>query len=334
MSEAFVKPPSTQWQETIEPGEDDRFDGFAKQLVAMQKRKSAKYGNGRALHRKQITGLSASLEIFADLPEHARHGLFAQAATYDARIRLSNGSMEKQADSRGDIRGFGIKVLGVSGKNALDGGECKSQEFALIQRAAFGFARVEPFVGLVLAAAEGPIALVKHLVHEHGLLGAIKLLKQLTMAQGGKFTGFASEPFYSAAPIACGPYAMRVRILPETSALSSARPLDWASDMRAQLGRGPVRFALQLQFFVDEATTPIEDATNAWPEAEAPFVTVGRLTIPPQSIGDGQADRLTAAVEATTFDPWNALAVHRPLGNVMRARKAAYFRSEEARGAK
>lgn len=329
-----MKPPSTTWQETIEPGEDDRFETFAKQLVAMQKRKSEKYGTGRALHRKQVTGLSASLEIFGDLPEYARHGLFAKAATYDARIRLSNGSMEKQADSRGDIRGFGIKVLGVSGKNALDGGECKSQEFALIQRAAFGFARVEPFVGLVLAASQGPIALVKHLVHEHGLVGALKLMKQLAVAQGAKFTGFASEPFFSAAPLACGPYAVRVRILPEASALSSARPLDWATDMRAQLGRGPVRFSFQLQFFVDEPTTPIEDATNAWPEAEAPFVTVGRLTLPPQSIGEGQADQLTAAVESATFDPWNALAAHRPLGNIMRARKVAYFHSEQARSAK
>jgi hypothetical protein len=329
-----VKPPSTQWQETIEPGEDDRFDGFAKQLVAMQKKKSAKYGNGRALHRKQVTGLDASLEVFGELPETARHGLFAKPATYEARVRLSNGSMERQADSRGDIRGFGIKILGVSGVNALDGGECRSQEFALIQRAAFGFARVEPFVGLVLAAAEGPLALVKHLVKQHGLFGALKLMKQLAIAQGAPFSGFASEPFYSAAPIACGPYAVRVRIAPEATALSSARPLDWANDMRAQLGRGPVRFQFQLQFFVDEQTTPIEDASNAWPESEAPFVTVGRLTLPPQAIGEGQADQLTAAIEATTFDPWNALAAHRPLGNVMRARKAAYFHSEQTRGAK
>lgn len=329
-----MKPPSTQWQETIEPGEDDRFDGFAKQLVAMQQRKTAKYGNGRALHRKQVTGLDASLEIFGDLPAHARHGLFATPGTYPARVRLSNGSMEKQSDSRPDIRGFGIKVTGVHGVNALDGGECKSQEFALIQRAAFGFARVEPFVGLVLAAADGPLALVKHLVKAHGLFGALKLAKQLAAAQGGRFSGFASEPFYSAAPIACGPYAVRVRIWPEATPLSSARPLDWASDMRAQLGRGPVRFSFQLQFFVDEQTTPIEDASNAWPEAEAPFVTVGRLTLPPQSIGEGQADQQTAAIEATTFDPWNALAAHRPLGNVMRARKAAYFQSEQARGAK
>jgi integrase/recombinase XerC len=38
------------------------------------------------------------------------------------------------------------------------------------------------------------------------------------------------------------------------------------------------------------------------------------------------------AVEASVFDPWHALAAHRPLGEVMRARRVAYFASAQARG--
>jgi len=33
------------------------------------------------------------------------------------------------------------------------------------------------------------------------------------------------------------------------------------------------------------------------------------------------------------FDPWQALMAHRPLGEVMRARKAVYFASQKERGA-
>ena len=40
-----------------------------------------------------------------------------------------------------------------------------------------------------------------------------------------------------------------------------------------------------------------------------------------------------AEVEAAVFDPWQALAAHRPLGDVMRARKVVYFESQKGRGA-
>ena len=52
-----------------------------------------------------------------------------------------------------------------------------------------------------------------------------------------------------------------------------------------------------------------------------------------QALDDAEGTKREAEGEAQTFDPWNALAVHRPLGHIMRARKAAYFASQKARGA-
>jgi hypothetical protein len=40
-----------------------------------------------------------------------------------------------------------------------------------------------------------------------------------------------------------------------------------------------------------------------------------------------------AQIEASVFDPWQALAAHRPLGEVMRSRRVAYFESQKARSA-
>ena len=58
---------------------------------------------------------------------------------------------------------------------------------------------------------------------------------------------------------------------------------------------------------------------------------MARLTLPRQ---DPAADAaLAAEVEAAVFDPWQALAAHRPLGDVMRARKVVYFESQKGRGA-
>jgi len=99
----------------------------------------------------------------------------------------------------------------------------------------------------------------------------------------------------------------------------------------AHLAKGALQFEVQLQFFVDEASTPIEDATNEWPETVAPFVTVAILTIPTQDTESTAGKKLATDIEAAAFDPWNALMEHRPLGEVMRARKVVYYQSQVGR---
>ena len=136
---------------------------------------------------------------------------------------------------------------------------------------------------------------------------------------------------YSAAPIACGPYAVRVRLQPASDEVKPGASADWAGDFRSRLERGPLRFELQLQFFVDEARTPIEDASVDWPEDVAPYVTVGILTLPVQDAQSEAGKALAAAIESAAFDPWSALMDHRPLGEVMRARKVVYFQSQSGR---
>ena len=115
------------------------------------------------------------------------------------------------------------------------------------------------------------------------------------------------------------------RLLPIGSPEPATNNKDWGAEMLGRLARGDLSWELQLQFFVDEATTPIEDASVEW---TSPFVTVARLTMTKPAEGED----LTASTESAKFDPWNALAEHRPLGDVMRARKAVYFVSQKGRG--
>lgn len=324
--------PSTEWRETVAPDETARFAGYAEQFVDMQKRKSAKYGNGRALHRKQLLALRASFEVLPELPAYARHGLFARAGSYDALVRLSNGGTDRARDSTPDIRGFAIKVRGVSGPGAL-GKPTEAQDFLLINQEKFAFPKSEEFVGLVMAASKGNGALFKYLARRYGLLGALKFMARFVATMGRKFSGFATERMHSATPIACGPYAARVRLLPARDKPLADASSDWAADFGRQLASGPLVHELQLQFFVDEQRTPIEDASVDWNEDVSPYVTVARLSIPQQSLDDAAAAALMKEVEQAVFDPWDALAEHRPLGDVMRARKAVYFASQQARGA-
>ena len=135
----------------------------------------------------------------------------------------------------------------------------------------------------------------------------------------------------SAVPIACGPYAVRVRLEPAPSnGAPAASKADYGADLQARLARGPLQWALQLQPFTDERSTPIEDASIDW---VSPYTTVATLHLPRQDLGSSEGQALQARAEAGVFDPWQALAAHRPLGNVQRARKVFYFASQQARAA-
>lgn len=313
---------STEWREVIAPGENDRHERHAAQFVELQKQKTRQFGNGRALHRKQLLGLRARFEVIEDLPEPARQGIFAVPRTFDALLRLSNGGFNRDPDKVADVRGFSIKVLGVDGTAAL-GGAAVSQDFALINHEHFSSPTSETFSHVVTAAGSSPVALLGKVVRSPGLLP--QLLK-VGGALRTPFSGFATQNFYSAAPLACGPYAVRVRLLAASDRPAPTASADWAADILTRLAACPLVYDVQLQFFVDEASTPIEDAAAVW---ASPFHTVARLTIPTQQ-RDGALDD---EVEAGRFDPWNALTEHRPLGEVMRARKVAYYASQQARGA-
>lgn len=324
--------PSTQWKETVAADETQRFAHYGQQFVAIQARKSKKYGVGRALHRKQLTAARGTLEVLANLPEFARHGLFAVPGSFEVWVRLSNGGMDQAPDRRPDIRGFAFRALGVQGESALGNGPAVSQDFALINQEVFGFASSAEFVEFVVAASNGLGALLKHLVRRYGVIAGPRRMLKLVATMGKKFSGFATETMFSAAPMACGPYAVRVRLVPASAnaPATAGAQQDWGADFSARLRDKSLQWDLQLQPFVDMQRTPIEDASVNWP---SPYTTVARLTLPKQDNASPQGLALAQQVESAIFDPWQALAAHRPLGDVQRARKVVYFESQKARGA-
>lgn len=327
-----MKQPSKSFKEVIPPGEEEKFAAYAEKMRAMQKVRSKKYGNGRLLHRKGLMALKAEVHVNAGLPAHAAQGIFATAGKYPAVIRLSNGSLEVQADRMPDIRGFALKVTGVKGKSVLSGNAQSEQDFVMINHSAFSSARAEDFLDVLLALAKGPGALLKHMFKRHGFFGTFGQLRVLTKVIGKKFKGFAVENFSTVLPVQNGDYAVKLRVRPLGDNLPSAKKSDLVADLRAHLAGKPLEYAIELQFYTDAETTSIEDASAEWPESESPFIVVGKLVIPAQPTSGAEYDQFAAQVEKMKFDPWNAIQEHRPLGNVMRARKAAYYVSQQERG--
>lgn len=324
----------------IAPDEAELHAEASRTIARMQEKISAKEGPGRAAHRHQITGATATLRIVGNLPAHAEQGLFVKPDNYPALVRLSNGAVSKQLSARPDIRGFAFRVSGVHGQSALSTGtslrHTDTQVFSLINQPTFGFRTSEDFVGIMAASADGDVALTRH-VASLGPRRALEIGAMLAKMGARPFTGFATEEFFSAAPVRWGDYAAKLRLVPPSGPLSrvaNAVPTTvlgrWYEDLHGRLLKGPITYQLQAQFFTDEKRTPIEDASREW---DSPFITVAELTLRQQDIASEEGREISAQAEASIFDPWVALAAHRPLGEIMRARRAVYVVSERARGA-
>jgi hypothetical protein len=318
-----MKQPSTEWLERIAPDEEARFARGVKVMGDLQRSRSAKFGKGRGLHRKQLIAAAGTLDVLDGLPDHARHGLFARPGRHRVLVRLSNGSSDVQANIVPATRGFALKVLDVSGAGAA-GGTVDHQDFVMTNQVRFQTRESGEFFDMMEASIAGSPNVILHLFRAYGL-GAFPRLGVLVATLARKFNSFAVERFNTVVPICCGPYAVKARLKPVGNPPRATWFSDIAEDMRRRLAAGEVVYDLELQFFVDEATTPIEDASKIWPDAETPIVTVGRLTVrAPEAGADSE-------VEAMHFDPWGGLAAHRPLGEMMRARRLTYRESQRAR---
>ena len=311
--------PSTQWAEVIGDDEQQRHEDFTRVITGLQTRINDRKGPGRAFHRKPVAVLTGRLTVPGGLPEYAAQGLFAQPGEYDVVFRMSNGSIVPQPDPVPDIRGFAFSVRGLDGPGAL-GGSTDRQDFLLINWPAFGFRDSRDFADLVPAAARGQKALAQHLISKRGVLGGpVEMLKQAA-GLARPFSGFATSDFHSCAPVAWGPYAAHVHVSPIGASRNLLAWRDWGADIRDRLEQGPLRWHVEAQFYTDPSATPIEDGRSPWRSAKE---TVAVLE------ADALAD--PDVVESDHFDPWAALVEHRPLGEIMRARKVAYFPSYQNR---
>jgi len=320
--------PSTDWKEIVSPGEAERFERIAETMHGLQL-KSAHGGRpARAAHAKGQLGVEAELEVLPDLPEAARVALFAQPGKYRAYVRYSNGATKRQSDRKPDVRGVAIKLVGVKGKKLIPGLEdAVTQDFLMIRSVVTGFHTADEFVAVVAGVASPPFGMFKAAA-TLGLGRLIEILKGTLKGFSVPMNSLATTRYFSAAPIRFGAYAVHYALKPTATDATGAKPGatdDYlASEMAGRLRAGPVTYDLQVQFFVDETRTPIEDGAVEWKESDAPFITIARLTLPQQDPTSERGRKLGETIEGLSFDPWHALEELRPLGNLMRARNPAY----------
>ena len=327
--------PRTDWEEHILPDEAERFERLAIELRDAPKR--APGDQHRALHAKGVAGVRAELVVRDNVPAAARVGIFASPGTYRAYVRFSNGAAVPQADSKPDVRGFAMKVLGVPGTKLIPGLEtATTQDFLTIRDAYAPFLSPDEFVW-VAVAAQNPLTFLPRALFHLGPSRALHLIKELKTKLSLPYPSAAVSTFHSALAIKFGAHAVRFSFVAADPGIpgapSGTTPTYVHDDLRTRLLRGPIHYQFCLQFYVGEDRTPIENTAVEWKASDSPFVPIARVTVLQQDIDSDAGRRLADYVENLSFDPWHAPVEFRPLGALMRARNAAYRVSGKRRGA-
>ena len=258
-------------------------------------------------------------------------GIFTPGDSFPAIIRYSNGNPKDQADKEGDGRGMAVKLINAArGRpTALNDAKETSQDFIMINHPRFFLDGVSEYVGFNAAANGLTLGGLKlYLAHHWFIFGRI-----LELASE-KVTNPLQAKYYSMVPYQLGPdsapIAVKYAAFPVACANSVLAAPTPKSDRRdflrealresldPQVGKASC-FEFLVQKQTDADTMPVEKASVRWDESASPFKKVATLTIRPQSFEQNQR-----ACENLSYNPWHALAVHKPLGGLNRTRKAVY----------
>ena len=303
--------------EEIPDSEAQAIRQVADVISAQVKSEAEKNGHAfRDAHRKQHGCVEAKFTVNADLPKEWRKGIFAESNTYSSWIRFSNGSGEVKDDHEGDGRGMAIKLLGVKGARNLNESddETKSQDFVMINHPVFFVRNASDYLDFQKAVTEGHIVkwFLLHIFHEGRIARAIQTKKMVNPLDASYFSTTASK---------FGDEQMKFRTIPCPNAkfISKSDSVDrLRENLESTLASEEGCYLFQIQKRTNPASMPIEDPTIEWSEKESPYKTVAKITIPPQKPVQGEE------CEIMSFNPWNGLTEHRPLGGISRVRKEVY----------
>jgi hypothetical protein len=338
---SLFPPPSTAWREVVDPGEEALVRRFLETIEAQQRAVADRDGAPprRGFHAKLHVGAEARFRVLPGLPDHARHGVFNHPRTFDAVVRFSNGHFSVQPDATKDPRGIAIKLMDVTGPTLHPGDpHAATQDFLATSHSVTSTVRdIRQFVAFIESAAHGKLQLPIRLARRVGVREALRIIGAVRRTVlKPDVPSMATEHYAGTAPIQFGPFAGKFTVRPAggtAPAGTRTRTPDFLrEELEDRLRAGDLRFDFVAQFFVDEARTPIEDTSVPWDPRVAPFVKLAELRIPRCDVtADAAARQTSRKVDALSFSPWHALADHRPLGSVMRARRAAYEASARFR---
>ncbi len=293
--------------------------------LAEQKAKGPKL---RQLHPKSHGLLRGKLIVEADIPASCRVGIFASKQEHDIWVRFSNASPPKELgvfefDRTGDIRGMAIKVIDVEG-DLVPSDESATQDFVLVNHPVFFLKDVQSYLDL----SEVRTAAARKKIPPLNLLW--KLARSLIILMGMNNKVIAnplSIQYWSTTPYKLGDKIIKFSVKPHhieskpTSVPDSPNYLRETIALKLTTEQKQFRFDFLVQFYTNEATTPIENPMKEWQQCNSPFIKIATIEILPQEFDFPERQEFD---ESLSFTPWHTLPAHEPVGSLNLSRRKVY----------
>lgn len=277
----------------------------------------------RGQHQKQILGAFGTLQIFDRLPEGASLEPIAPGK-YTVACRISNGQPCPMADQKMDVRGIAVKFFTESGEEidlltTNEGGRSHARDASI-------FMHIADII--VENIVNGPVGFLRSSLSKWlgGVLSPIDEARAfwiiLRETKLRKVETITRERFWGSV-VMLGNTPAKYSLQPHESTPPGTRadrsdPNFLRTDLETRLREAPIKFALCIRFFVDEKTTPVDDASVAWPVDPAQILQIGELEIPAAPVADDEE-----VIRRMAFNPGHGFA---PLG-ITHARRAVYAAS-------
>ncbi|MEO7117075.1 MAG: catalase family protein [Caldimonas sp.] len=333
--------------ERPENDEDKTTAGLIEALRQIAEKTLSDTGHAmRGVHAKSQGVLIGELRVLDGLAPELAQGLFATPGRYPVVMRLSTSPGDLIDDRISTPRGMGLKVMGVSGERLPGSEGDATQDFVLVDGPAFGAPDAKHFltnVKLLVGTTDRAEGLKR--VLSAVLQGAEKAVESVgtksstLIALGGHpETHVLGATYYSQAALRHGDYMAKLSVVPvspDLTALVNARvdlhdkPDGLREAVQAFFAAHGGEWEVRVQLCTDLEAMPIENPTVVWPEDLSPYRAVARITVAAQPSWSPQ--RAFPADDRLAFSPWHGLAAHRPLGSIMRVRKAVYEASASFR---
>lgn len=325
--------------EMREDDEDSTIDGIIEAMRGESRITEERYGKAvRTSHAKSHGLAKGELRVLDDLPPALRQGLFADAKSYPAIVRLAHVPGEFLDDSKVSTpRGMAIKLFDVEGDKLPSHAGQVTQDFLLDTGRVFPSLGPKSFLATIksLEMATPAPEILKQVVSVTSRATNAALNAVGANSPNLDFFGHPprhplSETYYSQTPYRYGDYIAKIRVRPVTPALvdMQGEKLDVGDDENAlrtavttYFRAHPAEYEVAVQLCTDLDDMPIENAHSEWDEDDSPYIPVARLLLPAQ---DAYSPARQAWVEALSFNPAHTLQAHRPLGGINRARLKAY----------